>query len=74
MYVNHLQDLHENVLLIILPKQYLITQYLGLNSLNRRTSYRKISRNLEADWLVVIMVASLWNLTSTAAANVLVKF
>ena len=66
MYVNHLQD--ETLWIINLPKQYLITQYLGVNSLTRRKSYRKISWKHEAAWMDVMMVASLWNLTGILAA------
>ena len=40
----------------------------GLYSLNDQTSYRQISRSLEAPRLDVIMIVSLWNLTCTSAA------
>ena len=40
----------------------------GLCSLNRRTSYRKISWSLEAARLDIIMIVSLWNLTGMSAA------
>ena len=41
---------------------------LGPVSISDKTSYRKISRSLEAARLVVKITASLWNLTGTSAA------
>ena len=41
---------------------------LGLYSLSDKTSYRQISRSLEAARLGVIMIVSLWNLTGISAA------
>ena len=38
------------------------------------TSYRKVSCNFEAVRLVVLITASLWNLTGSSAAEVAVKF
>ena len=41
---------------------------LGLYSLSGKTTYCQISRSLEAAWLGVIMIVSLWNLTGISAA------
>ena len=48
--------------------RYLTTTSQGLYSLNGKTSYRQISRSLEAARLGVIMIVSLWNLTGISAA------
>ena len=40
----------------------------GIYSLSGKTSYRKISYNLEAMGLDVIMIISLWNLTGISTA------
>ena len=45
--------------------------HLGLYSLSGKTSYRQISRSLEAARLGVIMIVSLWNLTGISAAVLL---
>ena len=47
--------------------------HLGLYSLSSKTAYRQISRSLEAAKLGVIMIVSLWNLSS-GAAELPVKF
>ena len=41
----------------------------GVYSLSGKTSYRQISWSLEATRLAVIMIVSLWNLTSISAAQ-----
>ena len=54
--------------LIDVDQVYCPRDFQGLYSLRGRTSYRKISWSLEATRLDVIMLVSLWNLTSIAAA------
>ena len=41
----------------------------GLYSLSGKTSYRQISWSLEVAGLAVIMIVSLWNVTSISAAQ-----
>ena len=45
-----------------------IVHYQGLYSLSGKTSYRQISRSLEAARLGFIMIVSLWHLTGISAA------
>ena len=40
----------------------------GLYSLSGKTSYRQISRSLEAARLGVVLIVSLWNFTGISAA------
>ena len=53
-----------NVLLVKLVRP-LSSHSLGLYSLSGKTSYRQISRSLEAARLDLAMIVSLWNLTGT---------
>ena len=47
---------------------YKYEKHQGLYSLSGKTSYRQISRSLEAARLSVIMIVSHWNLTGISAA------
>ena len=50
-----------------LKQRHLTCVHQGLNGLNDTTSYRQISRSFEAIGLDVVIIASLWNLTSISA-------
>ena len=65
-YINKSYALHQEIVWAVV---------LGPVSISVKTSYCKISQNLEAMWFVFRIVRSLWNLIGTsAAAELPVKF